>query len=304
MDNKLSFFIEVSNKCTNWIIIPIKLVLLIVQKQLLSYHINFPIEFFNGKIELATIFAAIICFYLIIHFENLVMILIDYEYEIKNKIQTHQKRQETQLNLDKNLLEQEKNIINSYQSSINKLKREKEELYYKLLNAENSYSYDSLTTLFTRKYFNSILTTEFFISKKKDKPISIIMLDIDNFKSINDKYGHQTGDTVLSSIGKHIKSLCAQNIIPARYGGEEIIIASIGLNNEEIYDFAEGIRKSIENLHIENCPKITVSIGIASLNNLYDNFNTEFELIKAADKALYKAKNTGKNKVVSYKSPY
>ncbi|MCS7279166.1 MAG: GGDEF domain-containing protein, partial [Thermodesulfobacteriaceae bacterium] len=135
---------------------------------------------------------------------------------------------------------------------------------------------------------------EFEKAKKHGFDLSFIMVDIDNFKTINDQHGHIVGDFVLKKMGY----LLSQKIRPGdfliRYGGEEFLIILSYCNVENASKRAEEIRKAIEELTLENL-KITASFGVTSLS-LHPEANLE-ELINLADQALYKAKSRGKNRV-------
>ncbi len=127
------------------------------------------------------------------------------------------------------------------------------------------------------------------------KNFSLVIFDIDDFKKINDTYGHQTGDRVLQFLSKLILDRAREIDLVARWGGEEIIVGLPGANIDDAFNFAEDIRKNLENSTFE--VKFTVSGGVAGFHEVED-----FEkLFKNADAALYEAKNSGKNKVVKFK---
>lgn len=156
---------------------------------------------------------------------------------------------------------------------------------------------DYLTSLPNRKLFYQKLELEIKRLKRNKSPLSLIIIDIDHFKLINDKYGHGVGDKVLVWLAKTIRKYCREIDIPARWGGEEftIILPETDLNGAII--FAERLRQTIEtesqtNLHPV---KITISIGVATTASKID-YNG---FLLLADKALYKAKLT-RNKVEVY----
>ena len=127
----------------------------------------------------------------------------------------------------------------------------------------------------------------FLTSLIENKPISLIIFDIDHFKNINDTYGHQIGDIVIQKTSEIIKNNIRKNDIACRYGGEEFVIFLYDCDIDDGYDIAEKIRQKVENqeLKIENKTiKYTISAGISNKGN-----NIE-EMIKNADEMLYKAK--------------
>ena len=127
-----------------------------------------------------------------------------------------------------------------------------------------------------------------------------MMIDVDNFKNINDTYGHLIGDKVLSSVAEVIKSSIRKGDIVGRYGGEEFIVI-IKAEDREYYKVAERIRRNVEGINLKsdfgNSIKVTSSIGISRMDA---KEKTLQQIISMSDKALYEAKNTGKNKVVVY----
>lgn len=140
------------------------------------------------------------------------------------------------------------------------------------------------------------------ISKRYKKPLSVLMLDVDDFKAINDTYGHDAGDIVLINISKILTESLRQSDFVGRYGGEEFLIILPNTDENSALYVAEKIRKSIElfdfslNENTNSRIKLTVSIGVASL---YKHGESGDDLIKAADICLYRAKREGKNKVVT-----
>jgi len=152
---------------------------------------------------------------------------------------------------------------------------------------------DKLTRLYTRKHFESALSKELAYAEKEGGQFSIIMADIDKFKSVNDRFGHQKGDEVLQNISSIIMSSVRKGDICGRYGGEEIIILLPGTDAKGAYSVAEKIRKKIENAKLLglNTP-LTISLGISS----YPEHGTwAKDLIDKADQALYHVKESGRN---------
>jgi diguanylate cyclase (GGDEF)-like protein len=152
---------------------------------------------------------------------------------------------------------------------------------------------DKLTKLYTRKYFESALSNELMYVEKEGEKFSIIMVDIDKFKNVNDRFGHQKGDEVLQNISSIIISSVRKGDICGRYGGEEIIILLPGTDSEGAYSVAEKIRKKVENSKLLglNIP-LTISLGISSYP---EHGNWAKDLIDKADQAMYHAKESGRN---------
>lgn len=138
----------------------------------------------------------------------------------------------------------------------------------------------------------------FFLAKREKIPFSIICIDIDFFKGVNDSYGHHIGDMILKQIANILKNNIRNSDILARTGGEEFYIA---LNNTDLkgaINLANNLRLLVEKSAYKNNEDyiyITISAGVATCNS-EDSF---FSLINRADKALYKAKNSGRNRVIS-----
>ena len=128
------------------------------------------------------------------------------------------------------------------------------------------------------------------------------MFDIDDFKGVNDKYGHQTGDEVLVKLTKEAKKCIGKGDIIGRYGGEEFIVLLPNVNKEKAMNMAEKIRANVEDAKIlGDKRKVTISIGIAMSD--YESLNNE-EIIERADQALYKAKHEGKNRYIFWEKDY
>lgn len=130
------------------------------------------------------------------------------------------------------------------------------------------------------------------------RDFSLVFIDIDNFKSINDTYGHSAGDTVLKGVARRLRRAVRASDIVGRYGGEEIIIGLLGANSRDTKRIAENLRSKIEQQpfrHDDIEMKVTASFGAASLNKKMDTN----QLIDAADQALYRAKEAGRNRVES-----
>jgi diguanylate cyclase (GGDEF)-like protein len=155
---------------------------------------------------------------------------------------------------------------------------------------------DSLTGLWNYGYFQYRLDEEIMKMKQKKSSLSVMMIDLDDFKKFNDTYGHLEGDKVLKNISKIFKECCRKVDIVCRYGGEEFSLILPFRDKKETYLLGERIRKIVEGRDV-SFEKFTISIGIASYP---EDAQDKEELIKKADYALYQAKKKGKNQVVIY----
>ncbi|AUH73906.1 diguanylate cyclase [Legionella sainthelensi] len=160
---------------------------------------------------------------------------------------------------------------------------------------------DPLTGLYNRRYLEDFLLKQIHQSERTKSPISLLMLDLDHFKKINDTYGHDAGDFALKELGKILQEDIRVGDIAARYGGEEFIVAFYNTDEKTIKTRAESIREAVSRLQIKYGAQpvgpITISIGVA----VYPaDGRTTTELIESADKALYFAKTNGKNRIVLY----
>lgn len=157
-----------------------------------------------------------------------------------------------------------------------------------------SSSIDKLTGVLTRKYLEEALSDYIEMSNQNSGIFSIIMFDLDNFKAVNDRFGHQTGDEVLRQVSKIVMNSIRTEDICGRYGGEEFIVILPNTGTACASVIAERIRSNIENKKILGAKKeVTVSMGISTYPN---HAKWKQELIEKADQSLYVAKETGKNR--------
>lgn len=176
-------------------------------------------------------------------------------------------------------------------TDITELKEYTYELQYKA-------SHDSLTKLLNRQKFNEELSKEILREIRYHHNLSILMFDIDDFKKINDTYGHDVGDIVLIDLANILKNTIRTTDYAARWGGEEFMVLLPETSIDETSKIANKLRINIENYLPENIDlPITVSLGIAEF---ISNEHTQDDFTKNVDIALYQAKRTGKNKVVKY----
>ncbi len=162
---------------------------------------------------------------------------------------------------------------------------------------KNQATRDPLTSLFNRRYFEDEVSKQILKAKTDGTPFSVLMIDADKFKNVNDTYGHKVGDKVLIELASTSERALRDKDIVARYGGEEFVVFLPGISAEQARGVADRLRESIASVVVysdENRPvSFTVSIGVSSFE-ISDNIDT---LIKTADEALYRAKQNGRNRV-------
>ncbi len=184
---------------------------------------------------------------------------------------------------------------------ISRLEEQKEEirkLREELRKVKEEANIDPLTGLRNRRSFERTLTEFFRDFKKFGYPFSLIMFDLDNFKEINDTYGHLAGDKVLKEVGNILRNYLRAKDVAARTGGEEFAVILPGITKDEALLVAERLRKVISNHTVEYDGKkidFTASFGVAEMR---EGVERPEDLIREADEKLYTAKRTGKDKVV------
>ena len=171
-------------------------------------------------------------------------------------------------------------------------------------STERGEYYDFLTGLANRLYFTRIFETEIRKAWNYLQPTSLLFFDIDQFKSINDTWGHQVGDQVLRKVAQVAKSCTRSEHLIARYGGDEFVVVLPSTNKDQAFHYAENLREKISNIDFPIEGQIepvttTISIGISMFPA--DGRSTS-DLVRAADEALYEAKNSGKNRIAVYHS--
>ncbi|MFZ3136160.1 MAG: sensor domain-containing diguanylate cyclase [Thermodesulfovibrionales bacterium] len=157
---------------------------------------------------------------------------------------------------------------------------------------------DGLTGLFNHRHFQERLAQEFNRLERFLDPISLLIIDIDHFKKINDTYGHPVGDSVLKGIAEKIRKTIRNIDVPARYGGEEFAVILPGTNENGAMNMAERLRKAMGTTKFaseKGAFSVTVSIGVSTFTK---EIRSKEELVETADKALYHAKRNGRNRSV------
>lgn len=190
--------------------------------------------------------------------------------------------------------------LNQSSSMMGELKRDMERIRHQALT-------DGLTGLANRKAFDEQIGRISRDSKRENNIFSIIMIDIDHFKSFNDRYGHQIGDQVLRLVSMTLVNGVKGQDMAARYGGEEFVIILPDTNENAAKAAAENLRRAVEKKEVinratgDNLGQITISLGVAQY---YGGEESADELIRRADMALYTSKNEGRNKVTLAPSPH
>ena len=154
---------------------------------------------------------------------------------------------------------------------------------------------DPLTQLFNRGHVEQCIKGEFNRFKRSGSPVSLVMIDIDFFKKVNDKYGHPAGDAVLRTVGKIISTLQRNTDASGRYGGEEFVVILTDTNIDQAIYFVERLRKKMENTltsYGEDDISVTISLGISQAAPEIADYK---EWLDQADQSLYRAKENGRN---------
>lgn len=184
------------------------------------------------------------------------------------------------------------------QKLLDKVSKRDEQLQETLKELEHLVTTDTLTGLPNRRSFFARAQTEFTRSNRYDRPLSLVMIDVDHFKDVNDKYGHLAGDEALRHISEIMKSCIREADMVARYGGEEFVLILPETDPEGAHFIAERVRSEIEasGLQIDSTTelKLTVSLGIACMSR--ENRLQDIDrLLQEADDAMYRAKAGGRN---------
>jgi diguanylate cyclase len=191
------------------------------------------------------------------------------------------------------------------EASLSASKQEIEQLQEKLQAVRSESLTDPLTTLSNRKFFDQALAKAMAEAKEGNQPLSLLMADIDYFKSFNDKFGHLTGDQVLRLVALSVKQNVKGLDVAARYGGEEFVVALPNTALQSAITVADHIRRAVMTKELmkrssgERLGRVTISIGAAVLRP----HDTAQSLIERADMCLYAAKRNGRNRVICEADP-
>ncbi len=189
--------------------------------------------------------------------------------------------------------------VDVFQVVVNHQKNEIEYRKSQQAHFENLAFTDALTGTVNRHHFNLILADEITKADSQQSQLSILLLDIDHFKQVNDRFGHGVGDEMLVMFSRACKDMVRNSDVVARIGGEEFVIILPNTNSENAFKFADRLREKIQQLELvvdEQDIKLTVSIGVSQWHN--ELFSSAQEFVADADKLLYQAKKQGRNKVV------
>lgn len=192
--------------------------------------------------------------------------------------------------------------ITERKAAEDELKRQTLELRRLHAELELLANHDGLTNLYNWRAFYEYAGQMLKTAHRRQENTTLLMIDLDHFKQVNDRFGHAEGDSVLQTVAATLKAAARENDIVARHGGEEFVVAALGLNEAESLVAAERLRAAVA--AIDNMKtRITASIGIATLAPQAQKHETRrllAELLDQADQALYAAKNNGRNQVLHF----
>jgi diguanylate cyclase (GGDEF)-like protein len=165
---------------------------------------------------------------------------------------------------------------------------------------------DGLTGVFNKRYLTQWLAEEVVRAGRENIPLSLFILDIDDFKNYNDRNGHLEGDEVLKRVGELLRRSIRDDDMAARYGGEEFVVVYPGAPKANALRLAESLRKAVEEFQFPNAGgqplgRVTISGGVAAFP---EDSRDSIDLIRCADQALYEAKAAGRNRVLPAKPTY
>jgi len=182
----------------------------------------------------------------------------------------------------------------------NKIQQRTKELLETQVKLQEQVHTDPLTNLYNRRHFSEVNKSLFSMAQRSTSPLTILIIDIDDFKKVNDTYGHQIGDLVIKTLANIFMNTIRKSDIAIRYGGEEFLIILTNTNINQAQIIAEKLRKNVNETKIEYSISqdltFTISLGLSTVKKEDDNINIAIE---NADKALYIAKRSGKNQTVA-----
>lgn len=261
-----------------------------IEKNINSLYNNTSFILLNGNF--------IFSVWLIISFVVIFIVHRDLKYKIKkiiddsNEIATGDVDFEKRLNIASH--DELGQIIKSINIFINKLQKNHEELSNAKKELDALYITDRLTNVYNRIKIDEIIDIELKKKNRFENTFSIILLDIDNFKSVNDTYGHLVGDLILKEFADILKNNIRDIDFLGRWGGEEFMIVCLQTDEKGAVALSENLRVKIEEFDFTKVGKITASFGVSACCKKDDDAKS---LVDHADKALYRAKENGRNKV-------
>jgi diguanylate cyclase (GGDEF)-like protein len=170
------------------------------------------------------------------------------------------------------------------------------------LELEEETRRDAMTGVYNRAYLDQVLAREFEHSSRHKWPLSVAFADLDNFKSVNDRFGHQAGDRILQATARILRGNTRETDLIARYGGEEFVVVLPATDADTARSICERIVTAFQNTaHVigSEHARVTISIGCAT-HGTQISFPSVAEFVKAADQALYTAKLRGRNRIVPF----
>lgn len=192
--------------------------------------------------------------------------------------------------------------ISERKAAEDKLRQQTEELQRLHAEMKNLASHDGLTGLYNRRAFFELAGQMLKTAHRRKESTTLLMLDLDHFKQVNDQFGHAEGDRVLQTVASTLRATARDNDIVARHGGEEFVVAAIGLGEAEGVMAAERLRAAVAAINNLKKP-ITVSIGVSTLppqTHKQEVSRVLADMLDKADQALYAAKNGGRNQVCHF----
>src|SRR5438067_11854972 len=195
-------------------------------------------------------------------------------------------------------IEQQAGEINSFASRLDQAYKELESTNARL--KETSFK-DEVTGLYNRRFFSIRLEEEMQRHRRFNHPVSVVLMDLDGFKAVNDELGHAVGDETLRDISQILMKHSRGINVVSRYGGDEFVVLLVETSKAGARLYADRIRQVVSTYPFSHGKRITASFGIASLPD--EEAQTSEDLVRAADDALYAAKRAGKNQVATTDSP-
>lgn len=194
------------------------------------------------------------------------------------------------------LLQRERDLETANSDLERRVAQRTEELERANAELDRLAQHDALTGLVNRRAFDHRLAEEYARHRRSGATMTLALLDVDHFKSVNDTYGHPAGDTVLRELAECLRSTCRTTDVIGRYGGEEFVVLFPDTDADEAAVVAERVRAGVERYPMpEGIPHVTVSLGVVTDAELADDLAA---IIEIADGALYRAKHSGRNRVV------